>query len=91
MKLLKPAFVHNQERPIFSIDIHPKEQKFATVRKATKTIAKFSRHKLLTQIPLDFKGGQGTDSGRVTIWNLEPVLSEKAEMDPKVPKILCQM
>lgn len=33
MKLLKPAFVHNQERPIFSIDIHPKEAKFATVQK----------------------------------------------------------
>lgn len=32
MKLLKPAFVHNQERPIFSIDIHPKEPKFATVQ-----------------------------------------------------------
>lgn len=31
MKLLKPAFVHNQDRPIFSIDIHPKEAKFATV------------------------------------------------------------
>ncbi|KAG5683271.1 hypothetical protein PVAND_012561 [Polypedilum vanderplanki] len=66
MKLLKPAFVHNQDRPIFSIDIHPKEPKFAT-------------------------GGQGNDSGSVIIWNLEPVLSEKAEMDPKVPKILCQI
>jgi hypothetical protein len=32
MKLLKPAFVHNSARPIFSIDIHPKEAKFATVR-----------------------------------------------------------
>lgn len=31
MKLLKPSFVHNEERPIFSIDIHPKEMKFATV------------------------------------------------------------
>lgn len=40
---------------------------------------------------LFLQGGQGSDSGRVTIWNLEPVLSEKAEMDPKVPKILCQM
>jgi hypothetical protein len=38
-----------------------------------------------------FQGGQGSDSGRVTIWNLAPVLSEKAELDPKVPKILCQM
>jgi hypothetical protein len=37
------------------------------------------------------QGGQGTDSGHVTIWNLLPVLSEKAEADPSVPKILCQM
>ena len=33
MKLLKPAFVHNSARPFFSIDIHPKEQKFVTVNK----------------------------------------------------------
>lgn len=89
MKLLKPNFVHNKgikifqnsaktnrahcccfyyflDKPIFSVDIHPKGEKFAT-------------------------GGQGNDSGRVVIWNLAPVLSEKAEMDPKVPKILCQM
>lgn len=36
-------------------------------------------------------GGQGNDSGRVVIWNLMPVLSEKAELDDNVPKILCRM
>uniref|UniRef100_A0A1B0G8R1 Protein HIRA n=1 Tax=Glossina morsitans morsitans TaxID=37546 RepID=A0A1B0G8R1_GLOMM len=36
-------------------------------------------------------GGQGNDSGRVVIWNLLPVLSEKAELDESVPKMLCQM
>ena len=36
-------------------------------------------------------GGQGADSGRVVIWNLMPVLSEKAELDEAVPKMLCQM
>lgn len=36
-------------------------------------------------------GGQGVDSGRVVIWNLLPVLSEKAELDDAVPKMLCQM
>lgn len=36
-------------------------------------------------------GGQGNDSGRVVIWNLMPVLSEKAESDESVPKMLCQM
>lgn len=41
MKLLKPAFVHNQERPIFSIDIHPKEQKFATVSPNATTTTTF--------------------------------------------------
>lgn len=54
------------EKPIFSVDIHPKGGRFAT-------------------------GGQGGDSGRVVVWNLEPVLSEKAELDPAVPKMLCQM
>lgn len=36
-------------------------------------------------------GGQGGDSGRVVVWNLEPVLSEKAELNSIVPKMLCQM
>lgn len=86
MKLLKPSFVHNEERPIFSIDIHPKEKKFATVRIHNNNI---SRHKFIF---VYLQGGQGgKDSGWVVIWNLEPVLSEKAESDPNVPKILCQM
>ncbi|XP_073830443.1 histone cell cycle regulator-like protein [Musca autumnalis] len=66
MKLLKPSWVHHDEKPIFSIDVHQECLKFAT-------------------------GGQGVDSGRVVIWNLLPVLSEKAEMDDSVPKMLCQM
>lgn len=36
-------------------------------------------------------GGQGNDSGLVVIWNLIPVLSELAESDKTIPKILCQM
>jgi protein HIRA/HIR1 len=36
-------------------------------------------------------GGQGNDCGRVVIWNLLPLLSEKQEMDNTVPKLLCQM
>ncbi|KAJ8673548.1 hypothetical protein QAD02_004810 [Eretmocerus hayati] len=36
-------------------------------------------------------GGQGGDSGRVVIWNMEPVLNEKAESDPDIPKMLCQL
>lgn len=36
-------------------------------------------------------GGQGLDSGRVVIWNLLPVLSEKIEQDESVPKMLCQL
>uniref|UniRef100_A0A1B0CV75 Protein HIRA n=1 Tax=Lutzomyia longipalpis TaxID=7200 RepID=A0A1B0CV75_LUTLO len=36
-------------------------------------------------------GGQGNDSGRVVVWNLAPVISEKAEFDKTVPKIPCQM
>ncbi|XP_067639954.1 protein HIRA homolog isoform X2 [Eurosta solidaginis] len=66
MKLLKPSWVHHDDKPIFSIDVHQECLKFAT-------------------------GGQGLDSGRVVIWNLVPVLSEKVEQDESVPKLLCQL
>lgn len=36
-------------------------------------------------------GGQGGDSGRVVVWNLNSVLYENVEVDPNVPKMLCQM
>lgn len=36
-------------------------------------------------------GGQGGDSGRVVVWNLNAVLEESVELDPTVPKMLCQM
>ncbi|XP_074643351.1 protein HIRA-like isoform X2 [Tubulanus polymorphus] len=36
-------------------------------------------------------GGQGEDSGRVVIWNMGPVKSEKEERNEKIPKLLCQM
>ena len=54
------------EKSIFSIDIHPSGERFAT-------------------------GGQGCDSGRVVIWNMAPVLSEQAEANKSVPRVLCQM
>ncbi|XP_076280126.1 histone cell cycle regulator-like protein isoform X3 [Lasioglossum baleicum] len=36
-------------------------------------------------------GGQGGDSGRVVIWNMEPVVNEIAELDENIPKMLCQL
>ncbi|KAM7452000.1 hypothetical protein ABFA07_000600 [Porites harrisoni] len=36
-------------------------------------------------------GGQGDDSGKVTIWNMAPVKNEEDEMNENVPKLLCQM
>lgn len=36
-------------------------------------------------------GGQGTDSGRVVIWNFDTVLNEDAEFDENIPKMLCQI
>lgn len=33
----------------------------------------------------------GDDSGKVVIWNFEPVRDEKAEKDENVPRVLCQM
>ncbi|KPJ19079.1 Protein HIRA-like [Papilio machaon] len=66
MKLLKPSWVNHDDKPIFSVDIHPTGKRFAT-------------------------GGQGGDSGRVVVWNLNSVLFEAVEVDPNVPKMLCQM
>ncbi|KRG07085.1 protein HIRA homolog isoform X2 [Drosophila mojavensis] len=66
MRLVKPGWVHHDDKPIFSVDVHQDCTKFAT-------------------------GGQGNDSGRVVIWNLKPVLSEKDENDASVPRMLCQM
>lgn len=66
MRLLKPAWVTHDGKPIFSVDIHPDGSRFAT-------------------------GGQGDDSGKVVIWNFEPVRDEKAEKDENVPRVLCQM
>ena len=36
-------------------------------------------------------GGQGEDCGRVSIWNIKPILDEKAARDKDVPKLLTQM
>ena len=36
-------------------------------------------------------GGQGEDCGRVSIWNIKPILDEKAAKDKEVPKLLTQM
>ena len=33
----------------------------------------------------------GGDSGRVVIWNIEPVLNETAEANSNIPKMLCQL
>ncbi|CAH2086079.1 unnamed protein product [Euphydryas editha] len=66
MKLFKPSWVNHDDKPIFSVDIHPTGKRFAT-------------------------GGQGEDSGRVVVWNLNPVLFKEVELDQNVPKMLCQM
>ncbi|XP_052737819.1 protein HIRA homolog [Bicyclus anynana] len=66
MRIVKPSWVNHDEKPIFSVDIHPTGKRFAT-------------------------GGQGGDSGRVVVWNLNSVLYEEVEIDPNVPKMLCQM
>lgn len=36
-------------------------------------------------------GGQGNDTGRVVIWNLLPVISQEAEVNETIPKVLCQL
>lgn len=67
MIFFKPVWVtHEGKKPIFSIDIHPNGNRFAT-------------------------GGQGESGGKVIIWNVAPLIAEDAELDPKIPKILCQM
>ncbi|XP_046591914.1 protein HIRA homolog isoform X1 [Neodiprion lecontei] len=36
-------------------------------------------------------GGQGGDSGRVVIWNMQPIIDESAEINQNVPRMLCQL
>lgn len=36
-------------------------------------------------------GGQGVDSGRVTIWNLGPLMYQDYEKNENIPKMLCQL
>lgn len=36
-------------------------------------------------------GGQGADSGRVVIWNMEPIKDETVEINQNVAKMLCQI
>ena len=36
-------------------------------------------------------GGQGVDCGRVSIWNMKPIVDEAAAKDKDVPKLLTQM
>nr|XP_025046423.1 protein HIRA isoform X2 [Pelodiscus sinensis] len=36
-------------------------------------------------------GGQGQDSGKVVIWNMDPVLKEEDEKNENISKMLCQM
>ncbi|KAI2799566.1 hypothetical protein RDWZM_007578 [Blomia tropicalis] len=36
-------------------------------------------------------GGQGPDCGRVTIWNMTPIISKKDELKNEIPKLFCQI
>lgn len=51
-------------------------------------ITKFSG---LWNIPYGYLSVKGEDSGRIVVWNMAPVVSEKIENDENVPKMLCQM
>jgi protein HIRA/HIR1 len=93
--------------PIFSIDIHPDGSRFATggqgenIVFALKIYDIESQHKKYTDLNTKCNGFQnitcyylsvtGEDSGRIVIWNMAPVVSEKIENDENVPKMLCQM
>ncbi|KAL1516544.1 hypothetical protein ABEB36_000450 [Hypothenemus hampei] len=67
MIFFKPSWInHEDNKPIFSVDVHPKSNRFAT-------------------------GGQGGSGGRIVIWNVNPVINEQDENDPKIAKMLCQM
>ena len=36
-------------------------------------------------------GGMGEDCGRIVVWNMAPVRSERDEEDLSVPKMLCEL
>ena len=84
MRLLKPGWVAQDDHPIFSIDIHPSGSKFATGGQV-KNIWQIWFKNIQTYL------FQGDDCGRVTVWNMAPILNTKHQKDPSVPKMLCQM
>lgn len=45
----------------------------------------------LWTITYNYLSVKGEDSGRIVVWNMAPVVSEKIENDENVPKMLCQM
>lgn len=91
MKLLKPSWVHHDGKKTIHSFICNRQccikSKYSIVI-LEKPIFSVDVHHECGKFAT---GGQGNDSGRVVIWNLMPVLSEKAELDDSIPKILCRM
>ncbi|CAD5116678.1 DgyrCDS5544 [Dimorphilus gyrociliatus] len=68
MRIIKPGWVHHNNEPIFSIDIHPDGSRFATSGSSS-----------------------GFGSGKICVWNMEPIRSENVEKKDNVSKLLCCM
>ncbi|KAB7493996.1 Protein HIRA [Armadillidium nasatum] len=88
MQLLKPTWVNHD------VNIERNCLSYCTNMRGTSV----NRDKAIFSVDIHpdgsrfATGGQGQDSsGRVVIWNLQPVVSEKAEEDEKIPKLLCQL
>lgn len=89
MRLVKPGWVHHdgKQQPASSPFFFCFNPEICFVY-TEKPIFSVDVHQDCTKFAT---GGQGNDSGRVVIWNLKPVLSEKDENDASVPRMLCQM
>ncbi|KAH8396225.1 hypothetical protein KR222_005671, partial [Zaprionus bogoriensis] len=95
MRLVKPGWVHHdgmwptlsRQKKKNKNQKKGKQMQISNIV-ADKPIFSVDVHQDCTKFAT---GGQGNDSGRVVIWNLKPVLSEKDENDASVPKMLCQM
>lgn len=68
MRIIKPGWVHHNNEPIFSIDIHPDGSRFATSGSSS-----------------------GFGSGKICVWNMEPIRNENIEKKDNVSKLLCSM
>ena len=83
MKIFKPNWVkHDKGQSIFSIDIHPDGTRYNINDNSNNN---YYYYRFST-------GGQADDgSGKIVIWNMDPVKNEKDESKTDTPRVLVEL